>query len=418
MQTGGTQSPSTINGNHFHRYLQYAASILSSYKGSEPFHLFLKKYFSLNKKHGSRDRKLISSLCYNYFRLGYGVSKQINYDEKLLLSTFLCETNSSLLLDFFKPEWNASIQLPLYEKLKVADEEFDGKKIFPFSEELSNEINFQQFSISFLLQPKLFIRVRPGFKDVVFKKIKSANFLFEELSNNCIAFANNEKVSDIIDIDKEAVVQDFNSQKTLDAVKQEMICGESEISVWDCCAGSGGKSILAYDSFKNISLTVSDKRKNILKNLHKRFAKAGLKNYYSFVTDISILPSQEEVRKKPDLIIADVPCTGSGTWARTPEQLHFFHKKDIDKYAVLQKKIIENTLPHLKINGYFLFITCSVFKKENEENVAFIQQKFQLTLLKMEYLKGYEIQADTLFVALFRKVYLPSGGDMLSSAEI
>ena len=104
-----------------------------------------------------------------------------------------------------------------------------------------------------------------------------------------------------------------------------------------------------------------------------------------------------------DLIIADVPCTGSGTWARTPEQLHFSHKKDIDKYAALQKKIIENALPHLKINGHFLFITCSVFKKENEENVAFIQQKFQLNLLKMEYLKGYEIQADTLFVALFKK---------------
>ncbi len=410
MQTGGTQFPSTSSGNHFHRYLQYAASILSSYKGNEPFHLYLKKYFSFNKKHGSRDRKLISSLCYNYFRLGYSVSKQISYDEKLLLSVFLCERNSSLLLDFFKPEWNASIQLSLYEKLKVAEEEFDEKKIFPFSEELSNEINFQQFSLSFLIQPKLFIRIRPGFKDIVFDKIKSANFLFEELSESCIAFANNEKLSNIIDIDKEAVIQDYNSQKTLDAVKQEMNSGESEISVWDCCAGSGGKSILAYDFFKNISLTVSDKRTNILENLQLRFSKAGITNYKFGVADLH--QPAPDIQLLVDLIIADVPCTGSGTWARTPEQLNFFHKKDIGKYAALQKKIIENALPHLKINGHFLFITCSVFKKENEENAAFIQQKFQLNLLKMEYLKGYEIQADTLFVALFRKDFLLKGTEI------
>ena len=403
MQTGGTQSPSTINGNHFHRYLQYAASILTSYKGNEPFHLFLKKYFSLNKKHGSRDRKLISSLCYNYFRLGYGVSKQTDFRENLLLSSFLCETNPSLLPDFFKNEWNASIQLSLNEKLKIAGKEFDAEKIFPFPGELSNEINFHQFSLSFLIQPKLFIRIRTGFKDIVVNKIKNAGFSFEELSESCLAFANNEKVSSIIDIDKEAVVQDYNSQKTLDLVKQAISSRESVISIWDCCAGSGGKSILSFDIFKNINLTVSDKRKNILENLRLRFNKAGITNYKLVLADLQLPSSASGLISGPfDLIIADVPCTGSGTWSRTPEQLTFFHKKDIDKYAALQKKIIQNTVSHLGDKGYFLYITCSVFKKENEENVAFIQQKFQLNLLRMEYLKGYEIQADTLFVALFK----------------
>jgi len=402
MQTSGTQSPSTINGNHFHRYLQYAASILSSYKRNEPFHLFLKKYFSFNKKHGSRDRKLVSSLCYNYFRLGHGVSSQTDFHEKFLLSTFLCETKPSLLLEFFKPEWNASIQLPLNDKLTIAAEEFNAEKIFPFPDELSNEINFQQFSQSFLHQPKLFIRIRPGFRDIVINKIKNANFLFEELNNSCVAFSSNEKVSGAIEIDKETVVQDYNSQKTLDFVKPVASNIESEISIWDCCAGSGGKSILAFDIFKNINLTASDKRKDILENLKLRFSKAAITNYKLVVTDLE--NTSAGIQHNFDLIIADVPCTGSGTWSRTPEQLTFFHKKDIDKYAALQKKITENAFSHLKTGGHLLYITCSVFKKENEENVAFIQKKFQLNLLRMEYLKGYEIWADTLFVALFRKV--------------
>ena len=104
-----------------------------------------------------------------------------------------------------------------------------------------------------------------------------------------------------------------------------------------------------------------------------------------------------------DIIIADVPCTGSGTWARTPEQLHFFKNNEIEKYALLQRRIVGNALPHLKTNGHLLYITCSVFKKESEENVSFFKEKYNLNLIKSEYLKGYEMQADTLFVALFTK---------------
>jgi 16S rRNA (cytosine967-C5)-methyltransferase len=57
----------------------------------------------------------------------------------------------------------------------------------------------------------------------------------------------------------------------------------------------------------------------------------------------------------------------------------------------------------LKDNGYLLYITCSAFRKENEEVTAFIQQKFHLQLIKMELIKGYNNKADTMFAALFQK---------------
>jgi 16S rRNA (cytosine967-C5)-methyltransferase len=400
MQEGETQSPNN-KGVYFHKYLQYASSIISSYKGNEPFHIFLKKYFSINKKHGSKDRKIISALCYNYFRVGFGVSSNIDSTEKFLLSTFLCERSPSPLLQFFKPKWNATVQLPLNDKFKIAGNEFNVEKIFSFSDELNSQIDSHEFNLSFLLQPKLFIRVRPDFRNIVPNKIQDAKFLFEEMNDDCIAFSNNEKMSRILDIDKEAVIQDYNSQRTLDFIKPLTNNTEGEIRIWDCCAGGGGKSILAFDIFKNVQLTVSDKRKNILENLKLRFDKAAINNY-KFITEDLQLPAKE-IYSPFDIIIADVPCTGSGTWARTPEQLTFFNKKEIEKYALLQKKIIENVVPHLNTNGHLLYITCSVFEKENEENVSYIRQKFQLDLIKMEYLKGYEMRADTLFVALLQK---------------
>jgi 16S rRNA (cytosine967-C5)-methyltransferase len=393
---------SSARSSHFQKYLLYAASVISSYTGNEPFHLYLKKYFSLNKKHGSRDRKLISSLCYNYFRLGVGVSNEAGTNEKLLLSSFLCEADAHLLTDFFNVEWKTSAQSTLAGKLAVVKNEFDAEKIFPFSSALSHEIDKRKFSLSFLIQPKLFIRIRPKFRNSVIRKIKNAGFLFEELSDSCLAFSNNQKVSESLDIDKEAVVQDYSSQRTVDIADQAMTKHKSAMSIWDCCAGSGGKSILAFDIFSSSQLTVSDKRKNILEELRLRFGRAGIVKYRLATADLQAPSFPVEFPSGLfDLIIADVPCTGSGTWSRTPERLAFFNEKEINTYAALQKNIIQNAISRLQPQGYFLYLTCSVFKKENEDNVDFIQQSLSLNLVKMEYLKGYEMQADTLFAALF-----------------
>ena len=156
------EATSDPKGNYFHRYINYAISLLENYDGKEPFHLYLKKYFSINKKHGSRDRKIISSLCYNYFRLGLGVSPDISIEEKLLLGTFLLENKSSLLLQNLKPDWNEKIHLSLSEKIGIVKNIFDPENIFPFNDELSDQMNIESFNLSFLTQPKLFVRIRPG----------------------------------------------------------------------------------------------------------------------------------------------------------------------------------------------------------------------------------------------------------------
>jgi len=83
--------------------------------------------------------------------------------------------------------------------------------------------------------------------------------------------------------------------------------------------------------------------------------------------------------------------------------LYFFTEEMIGEYAERQKQIVTNVIPHLEKNGLFIYITCSVFKKENEEVVHFIKEKFHLRLLRMELLKGYDKKADTMFTAAFVK---------------
>ena len=157
---------------------------------------------------------------------------------------------------------------------------------------------------------------------------------------------------------------------------------------------------MAKDILGDIDLTVSDVRDSILVNLKNRFATAEIRNYKSIIADLT-KPVSKLKNAKFNLILADVPCTGSGTWSRTPEQLYYFDEKKINEYAALQKKILTIIIPHLATGGYLLYITCSVFKKENEAVIDLIKEQFHLELIKTELLKGYDKKADTMFAALF-----------------
>ncbi len=410
--------------SRYHSYINSASQILHQYSGQEPFASFLKKYFSANKKFGSKDRKQVSHLCYCFFRLGKAVMN-VSLEEKMLIALFLCSSERSEILEALKPEWNLKTELGLEEKCSMLNAQFSIFNVFPWKEELSGGIEYEEFCKSFFKQPDLFLRIRPGHAETVLKKLDGSKEQYEFISPFTICVPNSFKADKYLELDKEVVVQDYSSQQVGRFIKSEnenLPAGrqglKSEISLWDCCAGSGGKSIMAYDLNLGIELTVSDIRETILINLKKRFEKAGIKKYKSFVTDLTRGKSEIENLPagrqglKSQIIIADVPCTGSGTWSRTPEQLYFFNKYKIEEYAALQKKIITNIIPHLQPGGVFVYITCSVFKKENEEVVEFIKENFQLDLVKMparmtrsdgEILKGYDKKADTMFVAVFKK---------------
>ena len=382
--------------SRFHSYINTVAAMLSHYKGDEPLASFLKKYFATQRKMGSTDRRQVASLCYSFFRLGKA-GHHLSVEERILAGKFCCTKNDDALLQAVKPEWNLIISDNLVDKLKLLG--LDTIEIFPFKDALSNGIDDELFSLSFLQQPDLFLRIRPGNENAVKRKLLQAGISFKELNPRCLSLPNATKLDSIIQLNKEAVIQDYSSQR-VGALLEKLIPYKIK-NVWDCCAASGGKSILAKDVLGNNNLTVSDVRETILYNLKKRFAEAGIKKYNTIITDLS--QRGIEQNDQFDLIIADVPCSGSGTWARTPEQLYYFDKHRIEKYVQLQKSILTNIVSSLMSGGYLLYITCSVFKDENEDNVQFLTKNFSLQLHEQIILKGYDMQADTMFAALLEK---------------
>lgn len=394
--------------SRFHSHLNTSVKLLAAYHGALPFALYLKAFFAKEKKYGSKDRKQIAALCYDYFRLGFAM-QNVSIEEKIIAATFLCEYTDSPLLAAIKPEWNEKITEPLEVKMELLHGGFSCEAIFPFKNQLSAAIAFEPFCQSLLTQPFLFLRLRPQKRSTTLAKLVQANIAYQLIGDHCLQLASSTKVGEHFVIDDEVVVQDQNSQKVFDYLceKESVLFGSAEsqkaLLVWDCCSASGGKSILLQDTLSSkIDLTVSDIRLNILMNLHERFKIAQIKNYKHFVADLS-----KTVIGAPaatyQLIICDAPCTGSGTWGRTPEQLCFFTESTIKKFTAIQKSIITNSITYLEEGGVFVYITCSIFREENEAISLFIGANFGVQLLHQQTLIGYESGADTMFVAIFKK---------------
>ena len=368
--------------------LRYASDIVRRYDGSIPLSAWLKDFFRVNKQMGSTDRKVVSEMVYGYYRLGYNEFPSV--EERILAFTKF-SGNLPAIREYFFPAGNDSS--------KQISSSFSVEKIFPFTQHLSPGIDQKSFCESFLVQPDLFIRIRPGHERSVLEKLDNNKIPYRRCGDFCIAVPNATNIENVLSINSEAVVQDKSSQETAELLQIYKNRSPGQVHLWDCCAASGGKSLMAHDVLDNVVITASDVRTSIIANLEKRFHEAGIGNYTSFVADL-IDESTKIPAAKYDLVIADVPCTGSGTWSRTPEQLYFFNIEKADHYSRLQKKIVSRVIPSLNANGALLYITCSVFAKENEEVVDFIIQNHKLKLVKSMLIAGYHQKADTLFAAL------------------
>ena len=381
-------------------YLSVSQILVKDYNGLVPFSRILKKYFLHNKKHGSRDRKIISDLCFSYFRLGRALPT-LSFDTRIKVALFLCKTNSKGYDELFEDEYLNNWSIDNKIRLLFIEKKFSDFKlydVFPLIEQI-NFSNKNDFVQNHFYQPYLFIRIRKNKYLSVTEKLHRNNISFNEIDNNCLALLNSTKLDSILKINDEAVIQDLSSQRIVQFFELIKSSNSSIKNVWDCCAASGGKSILAVDTLENIRLTVSDVRTLILENLKQRFLEANIFNYTSFIADLSV---ENKLNKKFDLIICDVPCSGSGTWSRTPEMLCDFNTEKLNQFVDLQKKISSNALNSLSSSGYFLYITCSVYQEENENVVNYLANEFGLKIIKSSYILGFNNHADTMFAALLK----------------
>ncbi|TKC05688.1 RsmB/NOP family class I SAM-dependent RNA methyltransferase [Pedobacter polaris] len=370
--------------------------ILKDYKGVLPLHRHLFTYFKQNKQMGSSDRRWATRYLYSFFRLGKALSK-LNNLQRLAIADFLCHDTLSLIISHYLPELEESIGASITDKIAIVKKKFSAFKIeevFSFDTELSEGIFKGDFYRSFFIQPDLFIRVKSTHIQAVVDQLQANGVSVKEISATTLALPNGTKLEQVINDPRLYQIQDLSSQYT------GTFFGPKKYDYWwDSCAASGGKSLLLHSLEPNIELLVSDIRENSLNNLQERFQLAGLKKYHLKAMDLLQNNDQILHHYEFDGILLDAPCSGSGTWGRTPEMLYYFEKYKVENYVKLQKGIAAKVVKYLKKDKPLIYMTCSVFKAENEDVVKYLTENFDLKLEKMELIKGYGNKADSMFVA-------------------
>lgn len=132
--------------------------------------------------------------------------------------------------------------------------------------------------------------------------------------------------------------------------------------IMDFCAGGGGKS-LAMAPRTRARLFAHDANPTRLKDLPERARRAGAR--------ITVLPSHRVQAEAPfDLVLTDVPCSGSGAWRRAPEGKWLLTPERLDELTATQDTILDRAAGLVAQGGTLAYATCSVLAAENTDRIA------------------------------------------------
>jgi len=153
----------------------------------------------------------------------------------------------------------------------------------------------------------------------------------------------------------------------------------ADCKILDCCAAPGSKTALLArrnPHAKVFATELHPHRARLLRNLHR------LPNVHVVAADARHLPFSSSF----DRILADVPCSGTGTLARNPEIKWRLNAGDLLDLQSRQIAILKSALAQLAIGGRLVYSTCSL---EHEENEAVIEAALEGTAeFKVADLKG------------------------------
>lgn len=417
--------------------LKTIAELLEAiFQKDEPVDRFLSIYFKKNRFIGSKDRRFISQGVYGCLREKIFLEKQVasfpgqrKASEKLIL-LYCCQNLMSL------KEVEKACEGTRYQVASLDGEEItylenlpkgSEKKGLTIPSSLMGSLK-QAFGENDLVDREMYALMEKGSVDIRVNTLKTnresiQNALkkkgivsyYTPFSPVGLRLENATPLRNL-DIFKEGLIelQDEGSQLTT-----FLLGVSSGHNVLDYCAGAGGKTLALSALMKNKgAIVATDICAHRLQKSLPRLRRAGCINVK---VDSAFLEKSSYKKEEFDRVFVDAPCSGSGTWRRHPEDLARTSLETIRLFHSQQKKILKAASAYVKKGGFLLYVTCSIFKEENEgviEDFIAKNGKWQWEPITKFYtqlppvslsnplclrLSPYKTQTDGFFAALLKR---------------
>lgn len=173
--------------------------------------------------------------------------------------------------------------------------------------------------------------------------------------------------------------------------------------VVDVCAAPGGKAIhiaqMLHGTGRVLARDLTEYKTGLLRENIRRCQAANLEVQ---TWDARIL--DETLLEKADAVIADLPCSGLGVLRRKKDIRYRMTPEKLEELAALQREILSVSCRYVKKGGCMVYSTCTVSRRENEDNVQqFLREHAEFELAQSRQILPGEGGGDGFYIARLLK---------------
>lgn len=252
--------------------------------------------------------------------------------------------------------------------------------------------------------------------------VASPEYVIEELKKNNINFTQHPYLKEAIKISSfqnlknsdlfvsgKIIVQDLSSM-----LPAYILSPSLNSKILDMCAAPGGKtthiSAIMENTGEIIACDIHKHRINLIETNKKRLHS---KNISCIISDARHLKSN--FKEYFDDILLDAPCSGLGVLNRRADLRWNKRKSDIEMLIKLQEELLDKAVLYLKSGGCLVYSTCTLNKKENEEQIFNFLKKYPdfslepFNIFDEQCLTGYKTiypfidESDGFFISKLRR---------------
>lgn len=232
------------------------------------------------------------------------------------------------------------------------------------------------------------------------KILESKNFKNGLLADSAVVYVGNDSVFET----KEYKYGLISPQDESGQLVAPLLSPKPKDKILDMCAAPGSKTMhlaeLANDQAEIVAVDLYPHRVKMIEASKKRLKIKGVKTLELDALTLKNTFKEQEF----DKILLDAPCSGYGVVARKPDILLNTKQENLDQLIKLQQDLIDQAVGLLKTGGIFVYSTCTLNKKENDNQVDYLLAKYPKMKLetKQQILVSFK-QTDGFFYAKFIK---------------